>query len=161
MEYNIRRAIIRLLKKNKTPKETHIHINKSSEFGSVSYNDILDIRNEFLHKKVIGGYKRCNICWCEHPYTYEVFWYNGYRSDWSRRLHSTCLASRWRIKKNIIIMKDKRYEWMIKSNTKSRKKNKKNRTVKKINDLTPEEQEKRREARRIYNKKRYGKKKNK
>lgn len=160
MQYNTRRAILRRVKKGWDMKLAFESMMKDKRYWTISYADFLKVRTEYLKKKVHDWYKWCNVCWCEHPYTYEVFWYNWYNSDWSRRLHSVCLKARLQIKKNIIIMKDKRYEWMRAANKRSRLKNKWNWKKISINDMTPEEQKIQRESRRKSSAKRYLKKKN-
>ncbi len=159
MDLNIRKAIIRRVKKWGNLKASYEKMITQSKFTKVIYSDFLLVRDQFMKKKVIDWYKWCNVCWCSHPYTYEVFWYNGFNTDWSRRLHSVCLKARLQIKKNIIIIKDKRYDSMKKSQKKNREKNWHKWHRLKISEMTESEQIIQREKWRKSSKIKYLKKK--
>ena len=160
MDYNTRRAIIRRIKKWWDFKSSYEKMIKKSKFKKVTYREFLSVRNQYLKRKVLNWYKWCNVCGCHHPYTYEVFWYNGFNADWTRRLHSVCLKARWQIKKNIIIMKDKRYKSMLKSQRKNREKNWHKWHRPKISEMTEAEKIIQREKWRKYGAIRYNKLKN-
>jgi hypothetical protein len=95
MDYNTRRAIIRILKKGWNMKAAFVLMKKDPRYKNLNYWAFITVQSEYLKKKVDEWYKWCNMCWCEHPYTYKVFWYNWFNADWTRRLHSVCLA--WRL----------------------------------------------------------------
>ncbi len=155
MDYNTRRAIIRRVKQGWNMKSAFSLMKKDSKYKNLSYSSFLLVREDYLRKQVQDWYKWCNVCWCEHPYTYEVFGYNWFNTDWTRRLHSVCLYARNRIKKNIIIMRWEKYEAMKEVQRRNRIKNKLRWNRKKINEMTPEEQEKQRDKRRKYSADKY------
>lgn len=160
MQYNTRRAILRRVKKGWNMTIAFDLMMKDERYWKLSYKDFLAIRAEYLKKKVHDWFKWCNMCQCDHPYTHEVFWYNWYNKDGSRRLHSVCLAWRTQLKKNIRIMKDKRYEGMRAAQDRNRKKNWHNWKNRSISEMTPEEQKIQREKRRKANAKKFLKQKN-
>jgi len=166
MQYNTRRAILRRVKNGWDMKLAFETMMKDKRYWVLTYGEFLKVRTGYLKKKVHDWYKWCNMCWCDHPYTYEVFWYNWFNWDWTRRLHSTCLKWRLRLKKNIVIMKDSRHEWIKASSRKSNAKNWYNHKRKKIYEMTPEERVIQREKWRLASAKKYlrqtnGKKKEK
>lgn len=160
MHINIKRAIIRRVQKGWNMTHAFEKFIQNPTYKGTSYIDFLQVRIKYLRRQVHDWLKWCNMCECEHPYTYEVFWYNWFYSDWTRKLHSTCAAGRLRLKKNINIIKDKRYKWVKIAQKKNYIKNKWNWKKRLISDLSPEDQIIQREKWRVDNAKKYLKKKN-
>jgi len=160
MDSNTRRAIIARVKKGWNMKAAFTLMKKDPRYKALNYSAFNLVKEDYIKKQVINWYKWCNMCWCKHPYTYEVFWYNWFNADWTRRLHSVCLAWRLRLKKNIILMKWEKHKKILESQRRNRIKNKWNWVKKKINEMTPEEQVIQRAKRKKYSADKYLRQKN-
>lgn len=161
MKKNFRVAIMRRLKKHWFNIKL-VFESMTEKYWKVNYSDIIKVKEHYYKTKMIYNWmKRCHVCWCCHPYTKEVFWYNWFKKDWTRRLHSVCIKARLQIKRNITIMKDERYRRRIELSRINREKNKNNWKSRKIEFMTEEEKEKLRESRRKTSRKKYYLKKKK
>lgn len=155
MKQNIKRAILRRIKKWTDMKSEFISMKKMKKYSSIEYIDFLKIKNDFFKRTIHNWYKWCRVCECLHPYTKEVFWTNWLNKDWTIRLYSVCLKARNQIKKNLIIMGWEKHKTMLNSRRKTREKHKNHREKKKIKDLTEEEKNIQRKKWREYSKKQY------
>jgi len=147
LPYSKRRAIVKHLKKGKLQKEIAVQLNLKPDQVS-KYLDF------YKKQKIIDWRKFCRFCENWKPATEEYFKKScNYRKDWSVILYSKCKACNSRMLKNEVILQSDK----VKRAYEVRKIRRKRLIAEwkwkfdRLEDLTPEQVEKRKAYRTKYN----------